>query len=296
MSSFVSKVKAILSGEEPPKKGSKATSLPKLSLSNLLDEGAGESDKALAQKALPVVEAMRSYAASPLYLKRLQGMKVDRAEAIQQERVGALSRVRFGHMTSGNNNSERNYGWGGENDRAKGGYIAMSKESPLSKIAHEVGHNTNRSISLPVAEGARPTTATGVSLAPVESWKLINSANMAPEIKTKAYQGYVDSAQGPYGVMVADPTASVPGYDEHGKDAAELKSDLDGLRYLLYQKGITNSYGEALDEEKWKRATEHPEVQKDEIFQRMLRQYRPAAIIKNNNEIAKAGGEKSSLA
>lgn len=281
---------------DPPKKKAARAIKKTMSASALVDPGATAADKELASRALPVLQAMQDYTSSEDYLARLRGMKVDRPEDVQAERLATLGRVKFGHMTSGNNNTPRNYGWGGESDKAKGGFIAMSKESPLSKIAHEIAHNTNRSIALPVSEGARVTTATGASLAPVESWKLVNAAKMDPLIKQKAFEQFRDSAKGPYGVMVADPTASVSGYDEHGKDAAELKSDLDGLRYLLYQKGVTRKFGETLDAQKLKRAMNLPEVQKDEIFQRMLKQYNPEAIIYLNNTIAKGKSSAGNLA
>jgi hypothetical protein len=281
---------------DPPKKKAARAAKKTMSASAMVDPGATAADKELAGRALPVLQAMQDYTSSADYLARLRGMKVDNPEAIQAERLATLGRVKFGHMTSGNNNTPRNYGWGGANDKAKGGFIAMSKESPLSKVAHEISHNTNRSIALPVSEGARATTATGASLAPVESWKLVNAAKMDPQIKAKAFEQFRDSAKGPYGVMVADPTACVSGYDEHGKDAAELKSDLDGLRYLLYQKGVTKKFGETLDPQKLKRAMNLPDIQKDEIFQRMLKQYDPEAIIYLNNKIAKGKSTASNLA
>jgi hypothetical protein len=130
----------------------------------------------------------------------------------------------------------------------------------------------------------------------VESWKLINWAKMSPEIKKRAFQLYQDSARAGVPTIQTDPTSKVGGYDEHGKDAAELKSDLDGLRYLLYQKGVTKTYGEKLDSGKLKKAMNLPDVQKDEIFQRMVKQYDPAAIIELNNTIAARKQAGSSMA
>jgi hypothetical protein len=283
--------------ENPPKKTAPKKPLKKaMSATSLTDEGASASDKELAARALPALQAMQQYAASPTYLDRLRGMNIQNPEKVQSDRLATLGRVRFAHSSSANNNSERNYGWGGENDKAKGGFVMMDKASPLSKIAHEIGHNTNRSAELLVADGARPTTATGSSLAGVESWKLVNWSKMSPEIKKRAFQLYQDSARAGVPTIQTDPTSKVGGYDEHGKDAAELKSDLDGLRYLLYQKGVTKTYGEKLDAEKLKKAMNLPDVQKDEIFQRMVKQYDPAAIIELNNTIAARKQAGSSMA
>ncbi len=66
----------------------------------------------------------------------------------------------------------------------------------------------------------------------------------------------------------------------------EQYSDLYGVRKLLLDNGITNSFGEDLDKDKMKKAMQNESITKDPVFRRFFNRYGEKNIIELNNTIA----------
>jgi hypothetical protein len=79
-------------------------------------------------------------------------------------------------------------------------------------------------------------------------------------------------------------------YDKSSKDkikfAGEQYSDLNGVRKLLLDNGITKSFGEDLDKGKIEKAINNPAITKDPVFRRFYHRYGEDNIIELNNTIA----------
>jgi hypothetical protein len=277
---------------DPPKK--KAALKKAMKASDLLDPGASEHDKKVAQTALPVLQDQLAYIGSPTYLRRLRAMGVENPEAVQQERLQATANVKFGSSKGANMNFPRN--WDGE----KSGFISVDLQTPETTpgavIAHELNHQTSRKGAMLQSMGQTPRTATGTTMAPVESWPYFNRANLPTEMKQRAFQAY--QSDGKMGIYPTDPGTLISnaGMDEHGKDVTEHKGDMEALRYLLFKRGITKSYGEDIDGEKLKRAMQDPQIKGDKFFKRLSSKFDPAALIYLNNNVAKAQQAGSNLA
>lgn len=277
---------------DPPKK--KAALKKAMKAEDLLDQGASEHDKKVAVAALPVLQAKLAYMQSPTYLERLKKSGVENPEQVQKERVAATANVKFGSAKGTNNNFPRN--WGGE----KSGFISVDLDTPDTTpgaiFAHELDHQTSRKGAMLQSMGQTPRTATGTTMAPVESWPYFNRANLPTDMKQRAFQAYQN--EGRMGIYSTDPGTLIPNaeMDEHGKDVTEHKGDMEALRYLLFKRGITKSYGEDIDGEKLKRAMQDPQIKGDKFFQRLSQKFDPAALIYLNNNVAKAPQAGSNLA
>jgi hypothetical protein len=293
MSSFSDKVKAILSGDPP--KGKKAAATTKAA--SLVDKGASEADKKVAQKALPVLQAMKAYTSSPTYLSRLKGMQVENPEAVQAARLKELGNVRFQARSGANSNSQW---WRDDRPGSPGkmGIIEMDPEATPSTLAHELGHQNARPAVMQKALGQSPFTATGSSLSPVEAWKFFNRADIPKENFVEAHNAY--QAFGEQGQYPTDPGTLTSGIDPHGREVGEFYGDLQSLRYLLYEKGITDSFGKPIDDKTLEGALQRPEVkevvEKDKTLKRLFSKFPTQKIVELNNTIAQKGGESSNLA
>jgi hypothetical protein len=293
MSSFSDKVKAILSGDPPSKK--KAATATKAA--SLVDKGASEADKKVAQKALPVLQAMKAYTSSPTYLSRLKGMQVENPEAVQAARLKELGNVRFQARSGANSNSQW---WRDDKPGGPGkmGIIEMDPDATPYTNAHELGHQTARPAVMQKALGQSPFTATGSSLSPVEALQFFNNARMPKENYQQAHKAYQDSAT--QGYYHSDPGTLTSGIDPHGREVGEFYGDLQSLRYLLYEKGITDSFGKKIDQATLEDALKRPEVkqmvEKDKTLQRLFSKFPTQKIVDLNNTIAQKGGESSNLA
>jgi hypothetical protein len=245
-------------------------------------------DRAVAKVVQPLADTYLNYVQSPEYLERLRGMQVPNAEAVQQERVAQLGKLR---VTSVAKDSENLDHYGGAP------ILSANAQSPRYTVMHELSHTTNHGGAYAKSLGDTPFTASATGMSAVEGWKFVNAAKgLNPQLKAMASQAYQDS--GRQGFYSPDPVLAVrpEGMDEHGISTREMKSDLDAMRLMLRDKGITQKFGEKLDGEKMKKLLEQKDLKGEEHLQRLLKNFSPEALIDLNNRIAATKATSSNVA
>jgi hypothetical protein len=94
-----------------------------------------------------------------------------------------------------------------------------------------------------------------------------------------------------YSKRVRDAFSSFLHFNKDFKNKAqfveEQYGDLNGVRQLLLREGVTNSFGEELDEDKMNKAILNKNITDDPAFRRFYFRYGKDNIIKLNNTIAK---------
>jgi hypothetical protein len=273
----------------PPKKKTPAKPAPKAKAKATLTPHTGDAhDKAVAKVVQPLADTYLNYVQSPEYLDRLKGMQVPNAERVQADRVAQLGKLRVASVAKESENLDT---YGGAP------ILSANRASSRYTLMHEIGHTLNEGGEYAKSMGATPFTASANGMSPVEGWKFINAAKgLDPRLKAMAHNAY--QGEGEQGFYSSDPTLKVKpeGMDEHGVSTREMKSDLDALRLMLLDKGITTKFGEKLDADKMKRLLEQKDLQGEEHLQRLLRNFSPEALIKLNNEIAATKNAGSNIA
>ena len=161
-----------------------------------------------------------------------------------------------------------------------------------SSAAHEIGHVTSSLI-----DDFVPTvnTGTGQTMSPREAREFLDLSKLKPEFKKGAVDLYNEQVRNqlsnPYGAIYDTDLGATYGrakkIDEHSIGSGEAKGDLDAVRYLFKQHGLTKKYGENITPETLKKAQENKKIQGDEFFKRLKKRFSDEDIIKLNNEIAK---------
>lgn len=172
--------------------------------------------------------------------------------------------------------------------------IQLAQGADKSVLAHEMGHITSGLKSF----SNSPTAGGDMYQSPTEAWQFIaRNKNITDKQKKEIGKEYMSNAK--YNLYSTDPasqTMEKQGYDVHDVGAFEAKADLDGLRYLLKEKGITKKYGQNITEDIFKKALNDKDIKSSKIFQRMRKNFSDKDIIELNNTIAKAGTTQSNQA
>ena len=172
--------------------------------------------------------------------------------------------------------------------------VQLAEGSDKSVLAHEIGHVTSglKSFSNSPREGG------DMYQSPAEAWQFIaRNKNLTDKQRKEIGKDYMYNAKSNlYSTDPAYETMQRKGYDVHDVGAFESKADLDAVRYLLKEQGITKKYGQKIDEEAFKKALNNKEINKTKVFQRMRRNFSDKDIIELNNIIAKSESKVSNQA
>jgi hypothetical protein len=245
----------------------------------------------------PLKKEFMEYIKSPLYAER-QAMNPEvypssqpvpeefqnafasfAAKSKQAKRLGIIQDIPVNLMD--NNTS-------GEFVRKDGtvGSINVSSKYPLSVLTHEIAHGGLNALPNSDSNNALDFYNKRKENRGVESSKDINTFLNNKEIdKFLKYAKDADSLDWDNRTIYGDRH-----YDKAASDkssfANEQYSDLNGVRKLLLDNGVTKSFGENLDKDKLEKAINNPEITKDPVFRRFYHRYGESNIIELNNTIA----------
>jgi hypothetical protein len=241
------------------------------------------------KKAMALQKAtFSSYIKSPEYKKRLVKQGVKNPESVIKQRLKKLDEIEYSAGPAG-------LMYMFTNPKQTQPIPALSiKEtsSPYTKM-HELSHVTNygdmifspeRAASNMYLTAGDEGTSTGKGMSVDEYLYVINKSNVNPEIKKKINQNAEkNKKQG----LFANPVegTGIAG-DEHYYNPSEFKSDLDAVRLLLNDAGLTKKFGESITEEVINKAMKDPKVSKEEHFIRMIKNFSKKGLIDVNNNIA----------
>ncbi len=94
----------------------------------------------------------------------------------------------------------------------------------------------------------------------------------------KFQKGYPDPALDAFGI-----------FNQHDASSTENYGDLNAIRQILLDKGITTQFGEELTPEKWQKVLSDKNLLNQEHIKRLRKNFSDEAIIQLNNSIAKGG-------
>lgn len=196
-----------------------------------------------------IVKSQRAYIGSELYSTRAKPFKDPKSSA--QDALKALQNVQVEYdKISTETNAPLNK-------------ISLSSDVLPSTVAHELGH----------IMGARPgRKGVAQKITPAEENE-IQKRNI--QLKKLSLKSGI-----PYNEI------EINRYNEHQISPYENKADIEALRYLMYKRGITKSYGENIDKEKLKKAFEDKELKNDKFIKRLKSNFEEKDIIYLNNILA----------
>jgi len=245
------------------------------------------------------VADMLQYLMSPVYKQRLVKMGVKNPDEIIKGRTERLKKTVFKEGPQSKMTSE--YTAEGEEIPT---VVVNPKENKYVK-AHELGHVVGGGSQYKVEAF---NEATPEQLSPKETWMFYNRNNWLQGLDkrpsevdkgktrldtmwneavttdggaTKFQKGYPDPALDAFGV-----------FNQHDASSTENYGDLNAIRQILLDKGITTQFGEQLTPEKWQKVLADKNLLNQEHIKRLRKNFSDEAIIQLNNTIAKGGGQK----
>ena len=192
-----------------------------------------------------IIKYQQAYINSELYSKRAKPFKDPKLSA--QSALMALQ------------NLQVEYDKLGTETNAPLNKISLKSDVSPSTIAHELGHIL----------GARPGKQGIAQKLTLAEQDEIQRRNI--QLKKQSIKSGI-----PYNQI------EINRYNEHEISPYENKADIEALRYLMYKKGITKSYGENIDKEKLKKALEDKELKNDYFIKRLMYNFKEEDIIQLN--------------
>jgi len=227
-----------------------------------------DKEKKISDKRISnVTKAQQEYAASPLFFQRASKYK-DAAKA-QKLLLKSLQTVKT-DVKSGN----REQAYPSRN------LVTLEPQSTSPVISHELGH----------IMGARPGSESGVAM--------VLNYNEQAEImsRNKHVQKLAQQTGKP---ILRDSQIPIP-IDEsntHTYSPWENKADIEGMRFIFFNNGITRKYGENLTPELFKKALQNPKIANELQIKRLRKNFEDKDIIQLNNILAKTNiAEQQNLA
>lgn len=271
-----------------------------MALYDMYTEGGGDDDAAYEKPNTPSrIPLLKSrfvqYIKSPLYKKRLEMQGVKNPDKVVKERVEKLNSIE----TSVGPSSSLSYIFTKPNQKERVPALTVKQKDSDYTAMHEISHVTNYgdvffdpTINKSAAVGNTKKfgdmdSASGKGMSVNEMLYIADRSNMLP--KYKNYLHAVAESNKKSGSFL-NPAESITGVDTHGLDPSELKSDLDAVRLLFNDYGITKSFGADIDEATIEKALKNPKIANEPHFQRMLKQFSKKKIVEINNSVAKNNG------
>lgn len=233
-------------------------------------------------KATLIVKEKIGYLNSIEYKKRLISLGEKNPDSLIKNRINSLMSIQFFGGQEGSSVT---------NKSLNGANVQIASGAGKDVISHEIGHVTSglSKFSNSASEGKAD------SMSPIEAWKFINAdKNITSAQKKDIYKWYSSDAK-QFGQYMTDPSERIlSDMDPHMVGAGEAKADIDAMRYLLNQNGITEKYGEDIDSDKLKKALDNKEINSNKFIKRLRERYSDDAIIMLNNTVASNSKEDES--
>lgn len=242
-------------------------------------------DMAVRRMAENIIQDKLGYMQSNEYANRLAMQGEKDISNVVRDRQEALKNIEF---FSGPEGSSSSIYYAGNPT------VQLAQGSDKSILAHEIGHVTSGLKTF----SKSPTQGGGLYQSPTEAWQFIaRNKNITDKQRKEIGKEYMSNAK--YNLYSTDPAYKPmqrEKYDVHDVGAFESKADLDAVRYLLKEQGITKKYGQNIDEETFKKALNNKQINKNKVFQRMRKNFSDKDIIELNNTIAKTATAPSNQA
>lgn len=237
--------------------------IPTAPWKDLRDEEKKLSDKRISN----VTSAQQEYAASPLYVQRASKYK-DGVKA-QKLLLNALQTVKT-DVKSGN--QERAY--------PSRNLVTLEPQSVSPVISHELGH----------IMGARPGSESGVAM-------VLNYAEQAEIMSRNKNVQALSKQTGKTILNEGQMPIPITKSNTHKYAPWENKADIEGMRFIFFNNGITKKYGENLTPEQFKKALQNPKIKNQLQIKRLQENFEDKDIIQLNNMLAKTNiAEQQNLA
>lgn len=158
--------------------------------------------------------------------------------------------------------------------------VALQPDSQAPVIAHELGHIT----------GARSPGAEGTAMVLnfAEQGEIMSRNKHVQKLAKEIGRPILTSRQLPIEIDV---------HNTHTYSPWENKADIEGLRYIFFNNGITKKYGDNITPEQFKKALQNPKIANELQIKRLKANFEDKDIIELNNILAKTNtAEKQNLA
>lgn len=249
-------------------------------------------EKSGAKKRLPKLTArFKAYIQSPEYKRRLVEQGVREPEKVINERLSKFPQIEVSQGT----NPSLAYTFTKPNQKEKVPSLTIKEKDSDYTMMHELSHVTNhgdiffdpsKHKDMKYLKAGDANSASGMGMSVNEMLFLANKSTLPSKVK-----GYINekakSDGGKWGTY-KNPTDEMQG-DAHNWDPVEFKSDLDAVRLLLNDYGITKKFGQDIDEATIEKALKNPKVANEPHFQRLLKNFGKKNMVEINNKIAKGG-------
>jgi hypothetical protein len=147
--------------------------------------------------------------------------------------------------------------------------VNLNPDSDINEIAHEFGHMT----------GARPGSTPGTAM-------VLNFQEQAEIMKRNKHVQKISREIGRPILTDRQLPFEIDRTNTHKFSPWENKADIEGMRFILYNNGITKKYGDPLTPEQFKKALENPKIKKTLQIERLRNNFEDNDIIQLNNILA----------
>lgn len=248
-------------------------------------------EKKGAKKRIPALKSVfASYIKSPEYRKRLIEQGVKDPDKVIKQRLEKLPQIQ---VTQGGSPSLA-YIFTNPSQKEPIPALTVKEKDSDYTMMHELSHVTNygdiffdpKKNKYAKDKIGDANTASGKGMSVNEMLFLVNKSTLPS--KTKKFINDYAKSEGDKWGNYKNPTDEMQG-DPHNWDPVELKSDLDAVRLLFKDYGITKNFGQDIDDATIEKALKNPKVANEPHFQRLLKNFGKKSIIEINNKIAKGG-------
>jgi len=248
-------------------------------------------EKEGAKKRIPALKSsLASYIQSPTYKKRLEMQGVKNPDKVIKERLEKLPQI---EVTQGMSPSLA-YIFTKPNQKERVPALTVKGKDSDYTMMHELSHTTNygdvffdpKKNKYAKDKFGDASTASGKGMSQNEMMFLVNKSTLPDKVK-KEIAGRAKEGAEKWGTF-QNPTEGMAG-EAHSFDPSEFKSDLDAVRLLFKDYGITKNFGQDIDEATIEKAIKNPKVANEPHFQRLLKNFGKKNIIEINNKVAKGG-------
>lgn len=247
-------------------------------------------EKEGAKKRIPAIKSkLASYIQSPTYKKRLETQGVKNPDKVIKDRLQKLGEVEVSQGMS----PSLAYIFTGPNQKERKPALTVKGKDSEYTMMHELSHTTNygdiffdpnkNKYGKNIGDA---NTASGKGMSQNEMMFLVNKSTLPDKVK-KEIAGRAKEGAEKWGTF-QNPTEGMAG-EAHSFDPSEFKSDLDAVRLLFNDYGITQKFGQDIDEATIEKALKNPKVANEPHFQRLLKNFGKKNIIEINNKVAKGG-------
>lgn len=261
---------------------------------DVLESGGEETSEPSSKKQDKNITDMMQYISSPTYKNRLVKMGVKNPDELIK---GRLERLKSTVIKAGPQAKQVDvYDPKTQKDIPN---VILSKDDDKYVKAHELGHVVGGNSRYKVDEF---NEALPSQLSPKETWMFYNRNNWLQGVDKRYGEGRestrlqdlwqdtvtVEGGQPKFAKGYPDPALDAYGQmGQHYMSSTENYGDLNAIRQVLLDKGITQQFGDAITPEMWQKVLQDKTLSNQEHIKRMRQNFSDDAIIQLNNTIAK---------